>query len=77
MILGEGEITDILVKDGIVYATGFDEIGMQSIGLMVKKPFFKVMIHTHILFLFILVMSMFQEVLQTAHVIGKMDQRLI
>ena len=23
--LGEGEITDILVKDGIVYATGFDE----------------------------------------------------
>ena len=25
VILGEGEITDIIVKDGIVYATGFDE----------------------------------------------------
>ena len=25
VILGEGEITDITVKDGIVYATGFDE----------------------------------------------------
>ena len=53
------------------------KIGMQSIGLMGKKLFFKAMIHTHIQFLVILGMSMSQEALQTVHVIGKMDQRSI
>ena len=53
------------------------KIGTQYIGLMAKKPFFKEMKHTHILFLIILGMSMSQEVLQMVHVIGKMDQRLI
>ena len=53
------------------------KIGTQFIELIVKKPFFKVMTHTHILFLFILKMYMSQEVLQTVHVIGKMGQSLI